>query len=90
MSGLVIGVIADWGDEKVVGGEDVAAEGNDSERVGIASGTGATGVNSWWLCSSTMMSIGAFTGSSMWLRNWVSGTDGAPAGLGQSSAEVGT
>ena len=73
-----------------MGGEDATAEGSDSGRVGIASGTGATGVNSWWLCSSTMMSIGAFTRSSMWLRNRVSGTDGAPAGLEQSSVEVGT
>ena len=73
-----------------MGGEDATAEGSDSGRVGIASGTGATGVNSWWLCSSTMMSIGAFTRSSMWLRNWVSGTDEAPAGLGRSSVEVGT
>ena len=82
MSSLIIGVIADWGDEKVVGGEDVAAEGNDSERVGIANGTGATGVNSWWLCSPIMASIGAFTRSSVRLRNWVPGRDGAQAGLG--------
>ena len=90
MSGLVIGVIADWGDEKVIGGEDVATEGSDSEHVGIASGTGATGVNSLWLCSSTMTSIGAFTRASVWLLNWVSDTDGAPAGLGRSSVEAGT
>ena len=47
----------------------MAAEGSDSERVGITSGAGATGVNSWWLCSSTMTSIGAFTRSSVWFRN---------------------
>ena len=68
----------------------MAAEGSDSERVGITSGAGATGVNSWWLCSSTMTSIGAFTRSSVWLRNWVSGTDGVQAGLGRSSVEIGT
>ena len=64
--------------------------GSDSERVGITSGAGATGMNSWWLCSSTVTSIGAFTRSSVWLRNWVSGTDGVLAGLGQSSVEIGT
>ena len=68
----------------------MAAEGSDSERVGITSGAGATGVNSWWLCSSTVTSIGAFTRSSVCLRNWVPGTDGALAGLGRSSVEVGT
>ena len=73
-----------------MGGEDATAEGSDSGRVGIASGTGATGVNSWWLCSSTMTSFGTFTRSSVWLQNWLSGTDGATAGLGRSSMEVGT
>ena len=68
----------------------MAAEGSDSERVGISSGAGATGVDSWRLCSSTMTSIGAFTRSSVWHWNRVSGTDGAPAGLGRSSVEVGT
>ena len=65
-----------------MGGEDATAEGSDPGRVGIASGTGATGVSSWWLCSSTMTSIGTFTRSPVRLRNWASGTDGAPAGLG--------
>ena len=68
----------------------MAAEGSDSEHVGITSGAGATGMNSWWLCSSTVTSIGAFTRSSVWLRNWVPGTDGALAGLGRLSVEVGT
>ena len=68
----------------------MAAEGSDPKRVGTASGADASGVNSWWLCSSTMTSIGAFTRASVWLLNWVSGTDGAPAGLGRSSVEVGT
>ena len=66
-------------------GEEAIAEGSNSGRVGIASG--ASGVNSWWLCSSTMTSIGAFTRASVWLLNWVSGTDGAPAGLGQWSVD---
>ena len=71
-------------------GEEAIAEGSNSGRVGIASGTGATDVSSWWLCSSTMTSTGTFTRSSAWLRNWVSGTDGAPARLRRSSVEVGT
>ena len=68
----------------------MAAEGSNSERVGISSAAGATGMNSRWLCSSTVTSIGAFTRSSVWLRNCVSGTDGVLAGLGRSSVEIGT
>ena len=59
----------------------MAAEGSDSERVGISSGAGATGMKSRWLCSSTVTSISPQRGFGSECLAWMEhrlGLDGRP------------